>query len=200
MQIRYPIELTVKEYIEQKAWEHAELPSCPFHPDGSCGYTKHGTYPRKFPDYCLVARYYCPVAHQSISLLPDFFASRLPGTLDEVEHAVNIAESLCSQEEAAFTLRPEISLPSGLRWLRRRLKCVHQILTILTGLLVTKCSPELSSFRKAYKTKNVLTGLRAITQEYLPSLPPIIGFGPRSGDRYRHLCFSNNTRGLSMNN
>ncbi len=192
MQIRYPINLTVEEYIEQKAWEQAELAHCPFHPGGDCGYTKHGTYPRKFPTYCLVGRYYCPEAHQSISLLPDFFASRLPGTLDEVEHAVNIAEASGRQEEAAFTLRPEISLPAGLRWLRRRLKYVEEILTILTGLLVTECSPELNSFRKVYKTKNVLTRLRDVAREYLQSLPPIVGFGPRSCDRYFHLCSSNN--------
>lgn len=192
MQIRYPINLTVEEYIEQKAWEQAELNRCPFHPGGGCGYAKHGTYPRKIPDHCLVVRYYCPEAHQSISLLPDFFASRLPGTLDEVEHAVNIAEASSSQEEAAFTLRPEISLPSSLRWLRRRLKYVDEILTILTGLLLTECSPELNSYRNTYKTKKVLTGLRAIAGEYLQSLPPIIGFGPRSFDRYCHLCPSNN--------
>lgn len=192
MQIRYPVDLTVEEYIEQKAWQQAELDHCPFHPDGGCDYTKHGTYPRKFPNHCLVVRYYCPEAHQTIGLLPDFFASRLPGTLDEVEHAVNIAEASGSLEEAAFTLRPEISLPSGLRWLRRRLKYVSEILTILTGLFVTECSPELSSFCKVHKTKNVLTGLRAIAGEHLQSLPPIIGFGPRSGDRYCHLCSSNN--------
>ena len=199
MQIRYPIDLTVEEYIEQKSWEQVELDHCPFHPNGSCGYTKHGTYPRKFPNHCLVTRYYCPKAHQSISLLPDFFASRLPGTLDEVEHAVNTAEASSSQEMAAFTLRPEISLPSGLRWLRRRLKYVHEILTILTGLLVTECSPELNSFRKVYKTRSIMTGLRDIAGEYLHVLPPIIGFGPRSRDRYCHLCSSNNRWGLSMN-
>lgn len=192
MQIRYPVNLTVEEYIEKKAWDQAELNHCPFHPDGGCGYAKHGTYPRKFPDHCLVVRYYCPEAHQSISLLPDFFASRLPGTLDEVEHAVNIAEASSSQEEAAFILRPEISLPSSLRWLRRRLKYVDKILTILTGLLVTGCSPDLNSYRKIYKTKNVLTGLRALVGAYLQSLPPILGFGPRSSERYCHLCSSNN--------
>ena len=192
MQIRYPIALTVEEYIEQKAWEQAKLDHCPFHPDGGCSRTKHGTYPRKFPEYCLVVRYYCPEAGQTISLLPDFFASRFPGTLDEVEQVVNIAESSVSQEEAAFTLRPEISLPAGLRWLRRRIKYVKEILTILTGLLATECSPELSSYRDVHNTKNVLIGLRDIAGEYLQSLPPIVGFGPRSCGRYCHLSSSNN--------
>ena len=192
MQIRYPIDLTIEEYIEQEAWDQAELTHCPFHPDGGCSYAKHGTYPRKFPHYCLVARYYCSEAQRTISLLPDFFSSRLPGTLDEVEHAVNIAEASSSQEEAAFTLRPEISLPGGLRWLRRRLKYVDEILTILTGLLLTESSPRLNSFRKVYKTKIVLTRLRNIAREHLQSLPPIVGFGARSYERYFHLCSSNN--------
>jgi len=192
MQIRYPIELTVEEYIEQEAWKQAEIDHCPFHPDGGCHYTKHGTYPRKFPQYCLIVRYYCPDAQQSISLLPDFFASRLPGTLDEVEHAVNIAEKSSSLEEAAFTLRPEINLSSGLCWLRRRRKYVNEILTILTGLLVTECPPELNAFRTVFKIKNVLTGMRRIARHFLHSLPPIVGFGSSSGDRYSLLCSSNN--------
>lgn len=192
MQIRYPIELTVEEYIEQEAWEQAELDHCPFHPDGGCNYAKHGTYPRKFPNYCLVVRYYCPDAHQSVSLLPDFFASRIPGTLDEVEYAVNIAAKSSSLEEAAFTLRPEVKLPAGLCWLRRRIKYVDEILAILTGLLVTECSPELSAFRRVYKIKSVLSGMRSIAGDFLQSLPPIVGFGPRSGGRYSLLCSSNN--------
>ena len=192
MQIRYSLDLTIEEYIEQKAWEQAELDHCPFHPDGGCGYAKHGTYPRKFPEYCLVVRWYCPEAQQTISLLPDFFASRFPGTLDEIEQVVNIVESLGNQEESAFTLRPDISLPSALRWLRRRIKYVKEILTILSGLLVTECPPELSSYRQVYNTKSVLTGLRDIAGEYLQSLPPVVGFGPRSDGRYCHASSSNN--------
>lgn len=192
MQIRYIIKLTVEEYIEQEAWKKAELNHCPFHPDGDCNYTRHGTYPRKFPNYCLVVRYYCPAAHQSISLLPDFFASHFPGTLDEVEHAVNIAETSSSLEGAAFALRPEVSLPAGLRWLRRRIKYVDEILAILTGLLVTECPPELNAFRKVYKIETVLTGMRSIAQDFLQSLPPIVGFCPMPGSRYSRLCSSNN--------
>ena len=71
-----------------------------------------------------------------ISLLPDFFASRLPGNLDEIEDAVNTAGSCKSQEEAACALRPEITLPSALRWLRRRIKYVIESLTTLAGLLL----------------------------------------------------------------
>ncbi len=93
MQIRSPVEVSIEEYLEQKAWEQARLPCCPFDPEGGCGLARHGTYPRKFPDYCLVARWYCPCERRTISLLPDFFASRFPGTLDEVEQTVNIVQS-----------------------------------------------------------------------------------------------------------
>lgn len=146
----------------------------------------HGTYPRKFPEYCLVPRWYCPAACRSISLLPDFFASRLSGTLDEVEQIVNTAEAHKSQEKAAEALRPDISLPSALRWVRRRIKYVREILTILAGLLATECAPELVSFRMKFGTDRILTNLRQIAEEQLPSLPPIVGFGPRLGERYCH--------------
>ena len=192
MQLRYLIDLTIEEYIEQKAWRHAELDHCPFHPEGGCGLARHGTYPRKFPEYCLVPRWYCPGAHRTISLLPDFFASRFPGTLDEIEDAVNAAGSYKSQEEAAFGLRPEISLPSALRWLRRRIQYAKEALTILAGLLVTECAPDLESFRKKLGTNRVLTKLREMGREYLPSMPPIVGLGPRSAKRYCRFGSSNN--------
>jgi len=192
MQIRYPEEITIETYIEQRGWEQVELNQCPFHPEGGCGLVRHGTYPRKFPDYCLVARWYCPCQRETISLLPDFFASRLPGTLDEVEQVVNIAASSSSREEAAETLRPDISLPGGLRWLRRRIKYVREALTILAGLLANECIPDLQSFRENYNTDSVLTKMRDIAAEHLQSLPRIVGFGSRSGGRYCHFPVSNN--------
>lgn len=140
---------------------------------------------------------WCPDGTAPVNIRPSacfliFFASRLPGTLDEIEDAVNTAGSCKSQEEAAFVLRPEISLPSGLRWLRRRIKYVKEALTILAGLLVTECASDLESFRKKLGTNRVLTKLRAMGREYLPSMPPIVGFGPRSVKRYCQLESSNN--------
>lgn len=192
MQIRYQTDLTPIEYIEQEAWEQASLDHCPLHPEGGCDFARHGTYPRKFPEYCLVARWYCPTAHKTIGLLPDFFSSRFPGTLDEVEQTVNTAQNYNCQEDAAEALRPEITLPSALRWLRRRVKYVKKILTILAGLLLTDCSPDLTSFRSRYKTEHVLILLRGIAEKHLQSLPPIVGFGPRSTCRYCNLSTSNN--------
>jgi len=192
MQIRYPEQLTEKEYRDQQAWNNVRLDCCPFHPDGGCGVSRHGTYPRKFPYYCLVARWYCPKEHRTISMLPDFFASRFPGTLDEVEHVVNVAEQATSQEQAAELLRPDITLPSGLRWLRRRLQYVLEILNILTGLLCTECPADLTSFRQKYGVRRVLSFLRSLCSEHLQSLPPIVGFGPRHHHRYSPRLSSNN--------
>jgi len=192
MQIRYPVNLTVEEYIKQHAWEKAKLNHCPFHPEGGCGFAKHSAYPRKFPEYFLVARWYCPSKQRTISLLPDIFASRFPGTLDEVEHVVNIAGTYSSQEQAAEALRPNITLPSALRWLRRRLKYVREILTILSGIFSTECSPNLMSFRRQYSVEMVLTSLRVLAEENLQFLPPIVGFGPRTLNRYSISLPSNN--------
>jgi len=197
MQLRYPVKLTIEEYIEQKEWERAELDSCPFHPEGGCGVAGHGTYARKFPEYCLVPRWYCPKARRSISLLPDFFASRLPGTLDEIEHAVNMVEEYGSQEKAAEVLRPGLRFPSGLRWLRRRLKYVKEVLTILVGLLATECAPDLESFRRKFSSDRILVKLRDIAREFLAALPPVVGFGPRLCGRYRHRSTTNNRWGLA---
>ena len=192
MQIRYPVEITLETYIEQKGWQEVELDHCPFHPEGGCSLAKHGTYPRKFPEYCLVARWYCPCQQETISLLPDFFASRLPGTLDEVEEVVNIAEASSTQEEAAEKVHPDTRLPGGLRWLRRRIKYVREALIILAGILANGCTPDLASFREKYNTENVLTKMRDIAEEHLQALPRIVGFGPRSDGRYFHFSISNN--------
>lgn len=192
MQIRYPVNLTVEEYIEQHAWQQAELNHCPFHPEGGCGFAKHGAYPRKFPEFCMVARWYCPLGHRTISLLPDCFASRFPGTLDEVERIVNIAETHTTREQAAEALRPDVTLPSALRWLRRRLKYVREILTILSGIFSMECFPDLTSLRRKYSVEMVLTRLRVFAEEHLQSLPPIIGFGPRFLNRYSTSLSSNN--------
>ncbi len=197
MQILYVTGLTISQYIEQRAWEQAKLESCPFHPKGGCGLEKHGTYPRKFPEYCLIARWYCPKAHSSISLLPDFFACRFPGTLNEVEEVVDTAESCESLEQAATFLRPEITLTSALRWLRRRIKHVIEILTTAKGILGSTCPAILKLWRKRYFVKNVLQDLRIKVAGRLHAFPPILGLAPRSVSRYFTKPPSNNQWGLS---
>jgi hypothetical protein len=197
MQILYETGLTAKQYTEQRAWEQAKLDHCPFHPEGRCGLAKHGTYPRKFPEYCLIARWYCPSAHESISLLPDAFACRFPGTLDEIEEVVNTAENYPSREQAATELRPEITRTSALRWLRRRIKHVYRILTTAKGLIGTRCPPVLALWRKRYGTTRLLQRLRILIKGHLHAFPPILGMAPRSVSRYFTKPPSNNQWGLS---
>ncbi|MCY4540933.1 MAG: hypothetical protein OXB95_00850, partial [Rhodobacteraceae bacterium] len=35
------------EYIAQKKWKNARLKKCPKHPEGGCGFARHGAYRRK---------------------------------------------------------------------------------------------------------------------------------------------------------
>ena len=101
MQIRYATDLSAEQYVQQQAWQTATLNHCPLHPQGGCRFSKHGTYPRKFPEGTKIARWYCPDGHMSFSLLPDCLASRLPGTLLEIEDVVAKVENSPSQEAAA---------------------------------------------------------------------------------------------------
>ncbi len=177
-QIRNKTELTFEEYREQEGWKLARLDYCPLHPEGGCGISRHGTYMRKFPEPSLIARYYCSVACVSISLLPDFFASRLPGTLDEVEEAVNVAEDSSSLEEAAEVVRPDILYPYNLRWLLRRIRYVREALVIIAGLFPDLVYPDLKSFRQWLGCEKVLCALREKAAAYLHSIPMIVGLIP----------------------
>jgi hypothetical protein len=117
--------LTSEEYVSQKGWLAASLERCPFHPEGGCGLARHGTYARVWPAGCLIARWRCPPARTTISLLPDFLCSRLRGTLAEVEAVVAAVEAAPTQEAASEALRPDIELPGALRWLRRSRQLVY---------------------------------------------------------------------------
>lgn len=160
------------------------------HPRGGCGFAGHGTYPRVRPRGARVARWYCRVAHQTFSLLPDCLAARLPGTLEEVEDAVVSTEQAKSLEAAADGVRPDIELPGALRWLRRRVARVHAALSILRGIEPERfgnCRPTLSEFRACLDVVPVLSALREMASASLADLPAPLGFRPRlaSASEYR---------------
>jgi hypothetical protein len=137
--------------------------------------------------------------------LPDFLASRLPGTLDEIEAAVVTAEAAPTVAEAADRVRPPeswescddgasdedevrdpITLEATTRWLRRRMKMVTVTLVAVAGLLpelFTGCEMTLSGFRQHLRTSSVLVQLREIAADHLGVLPPPVGFGPRPRPR-----------------
>jgi hypothetical protein len=186
VQVRFAAGLTSEDYVKQEAWRFARLERCPFHPEGGCGFSSHGTYERVSPPGCLIARCYCPSAHTTISLLPDFLCSRLTGTLDEVEAAVATAEEACSQEAASEAVRPDVELPGALRWARRRRRLVRAGLSAVIGLLpglLAGREPIVSSIRSALGSEMALVCLRSVAAPFLATLPPPLGFGPRPARR-----------------
>lgn len=160
------------------------MSSCP-----SCGQgvTSHGTYTRKVPKAACVARFYCRPCGMTIGVLPDFYASRMPGLLEDVEAVVALAESARSVEAAAEEARPAdepeaVTLTSALRWLRRRTAPIHRILTTVLGLLPERlagCAPTVRAFRERLGTTRVLVALRELCGAHLHALAVPLGLlGP----------------------
>jgi hypothetical protein len=192
VQLRFHSDHTDVDYITLQLWREASLPNCPLHPKGQCGFARHGTYVRKRPPGTRVARWYCPPGHCTFSLLPDHLAARFPGTLTEIETVVATVEQAPSLEAAADTLRPDdVTLPTALRWVRKRVRLVHTALTVVLGLLPDIClgaAPTIESFRILLSCETVLMALRDITSVHLPGLPRPLGFRPlgsASGGRKR---------------
>lgn len=132
-----------------------------------------------------VARWYCPDARMSFSLLPDCLSSRLSGSLDDAEGAVVASESL-GVEAAAQSLRvEEVELPGALRWLRRRRRGVHAavlaLVTAMPGRLGTVA--EVRAIRSLLGTERALVALRGIGAAHLHALPSPLGFRPPCGAR-----------------
>ena len=134
----------------------------------------------------MVARYRCPQARMTFSLLPDCLPSRFPGTLAEMEQVVALQETI-GTGAAATQLRPEqepeaVTLPSATRWVQRRERIVHAGLLALIGLLpevFTGVDPTVEAMRKLLGMLPVLGLLREIAAAHLHVLPPALGFGPR---------------------
>jgi len=184
VQIRFKVSLTGEQYVSQQGWLKASLTCCPLHPQGGCGFARHGTYPRRSPPGVLIARWYCPLAHRTVSLLPDYLASRLPGTLDEAEQVVLAVEQAPSLAAAADRLRPDIELPGAIRWVRRRVKAVRSILHRVRGLLPEPLAPwpaTVQAFRGALGLSRVLVPMREMAAPWLSALPPPLGFAPPAG-------------------
>jgi hypothetical protein len=132
-----------------------------------------------------VTRYYCPTARETFSLLPDCLASHFPGALDAIEHVVAIAETARSVEAAADVLRQDITLPSAVRWVRRRLTPVRRALLAIVTLRPDLFTGDarLSAVRLALATPSALVALRTHAAPHLATLPTPLGFHPRSHRR-----------------
>lgn len=135
-----------------------------------------------------IARYYCPTAQETFSLLPDCLASRFPGDLDDLERVVAHVEGARSIEAAADQLRPDIVLPSAVRWVRRRLTLVRATLLAIVTLLpdLGGGAPDVVAVRTALATDQALVALRARAAVLLAALPRPLGFAPHRGSRHAH--------------
>lgn len=132
-----------------------------------------------------VARWYCPEAHATFSLLPDCLSARLQGSLDQAEQAVVAAESI-GVEPAAQALRvDEVDLPGALRWLRRRRSGVRAAVVALITAMPTRLGtvPEVRAVRAVLGTDRALASLREIGADHLQALPHPLGFCPPLGRR-----------------
>lgn len=184
VQLRLPTSLSLAEYVAAEEWRHARLERCPLHIEGGCGFARHGSYPRKEPEALGIARYYCRGGQTTFGLLPDFLASRLRGTLDDVEQAVVAAETSENLEAAADLVRPdalEVTLVAAQRWVSRRVRMFAAVLLALAGphpeLLAG--GSTLTGLRGRLGTESALVELRRIAAAELGRLPPPFGFGPR---------------------
>jgi hypothetical protein len=182
MQLRFGTSLTAEEYVRCRAWREATLAQCPVHPEGGCSFARHGTYRRVHPTGTQIPRWYCPEGHCTFSLLPDCFASRLPGSLHMLDQIVAEIERARSIESAANTLRTDdITLPSAIRWIQRRFKLVHIALTALLALLperFLRCHATVLSLRDRLRADYALPRVREIAADYLEAVPPPLGFSP----------------------
>ena len=176
-------------YVTDRAWEKAVLCECPFHPQGGCGLRKLGTYSRVAPEGVRVARFWCPLARRSVSLLPAFLAARMPGTLDEVEAVVLAVEQAGSIAAAVEQVHPAdaeraIGPVCAERSIRRRLQPVCAALLAVVTLFPERfrdITPTIAALREALGTDRVLVTVRCIAEQHLGALPAPFGFLQRAG-------------------
>ena len=182
VQLRFKSGLSSTDYVTGEGWRLATLSRCPIHSRGGCGFARHGTYTRVSPPGTQIARWYCPSGHRTFSLLPDHLAARFPGTLSEIEQVVATVEQAPSLEAAADRLRgDDITLPSAVRWVRRRVAPVRSLLTIVVGLFpqwLQGCVPQIIAVRERLVCDQALMVLRELAAVHLQSLAPPLGLLP----------------------
>lgn len=181
VQVRLTTRSTGEYYVTAKLWRLATITRCPWHPEGGCGFCRHGTYQRVKPHGTLIARWYCRKAQRTLSALPDHLASHYSGTLAELEVHVRAVENAPSRAAAAQHQRTDIELPGALRYLCRLSRAVQSALRIIRGLdpqMFQQFEPTLSSFSAQLGTETTLATLRDHYARYLAQLPTPLGFNP----------------------
>jgi hypothetical protein len=180
MQIPLRTSSSVDAYIRNREWRDVRLPACPMHPSGGCSFARHGSYERSSPSGLRIARWYCPEGQRTFSLIPDFLASRLPGLLHSIEESIVTACAAKSREAAADLLRgPDVTLPSAVRWLRRRIGSVRASLDAVRrkvpGAFIGALEKDFSGI--SFDAGSVLLGLRrSLSPQILSAIPAPLGF------------------------
>ena len=146
-----------------------------------CRLARHGTYRRKTPAGCRVARYYCPDAHRTFSLLPEFMAAGVPGTLQSIEDSVVAVEETDSLAAGADRARPgrHVDSRAARRWSVRRVNWVQLILTIAIAIhpdLFANIPVSVTAFRQHTGSETVLVDLRLVASRHLQAMPNPVGF------------------------
>lgn len=129
----------------------------------------------------LIPRWYCPRIRRTVSALPDCLAAHYSGTLQALEALVRSVEQAPSLASAAEHLRTDIELPGALRYLSRLCRAVHGALDIVRGLEPARFAEvpsTMCNFAFALGSGSVLMTLRDQLNDYLPGLPPPLGFRP----------------------
>jgi hypothetical protein len=182
VQLRFRSPYTSETYVSERGWREAILKCCPAHPAGGCSFRPHTPYARKWPAGCLIARWYCPEAHQTFSLLPDFLACGVTGPLAEIEE-VALQAAATTVEAAAEALRPGIELPGAVRWVQRRVRWYRDALAIAPGHLSQFQGELLQPVDIAaalnVKVGQILVSLRQRLEEHLAYLAAPTGFCTR---------------------
>ena len=200
MQFRLILKMTLEEYIALKFWEHITIIVCPIHPGQDCGVRNHGTYPRVGPLEGQIVRGLCKTSNITFSLLPDFYSSRLPGTLIELEEVVLLSEkaeekcqsdkdsNLADKRDKSFYMCSAIEemgidhdiyeKSCDVNWLNRRIEYVTAILIAFISLFPEKfgnCQPTITSFQSVLGDGPVLIRLRKIAGSQIHKIPKPVG-------------------------
>jgi hypothetical protein len=112
--------------------------------------------------------------------LPDFLAAKLPGLLESIEDTVAATFSAKSMEAAADALRGlDVTLPSAVRWLHRRVRAVKAVVDAVSRLVLERPNSIVmwDSVARIDLGHHVLLGLRrSLSPQFLNSLPAPLGF------------------------